>query len=342
MRALRHTLISMKHLPCLLAALLMTAGGTTAWGGGKASALEAYRTLQTRIGAEACAVLVAVHGEQGQDQPSEWNFLTINNQSPNLGQQFAVDQNGVVDRGVPSGLYPSETPPGFIDLTQWLVDSPYAFQLLHQSAVRARVAFNSVDYTLVAREYGKEPVWRLEALDVKGRPVGQVDLSAKSGSVFRTVWYYWDEADGGTAWQGPRIVDSLLSEISAESSGQPRALEGEAGGHPLAGNAADRSPVAEAKEKEKGGLFSRLRRNRPLFGSPSTNPPAPVSVPAAVPSAPVSSPEMAPEAGVAVPVPPGQAPSGPTAEVAPAPLGTPVAPRNPGMTDSTRFLPPNR
>lgn len=311
----------------------MTAGGSSAWGGGKTSALEAFRILQTRIGTEACEPLVAIHGEQGQDQPAEWDFLTVNNQSPNLGQEFAVDQNGVVDKGVPSGLYPSETPPGFIDTTQLLVDSPYVFQLLHQAAVRARVAFNSVDYTLVAKEYGREPVWRLEALDIKGRPVGKLDASAKSGSVFRTVWYYWEDADAGTAWQGPRIVDSLLSEVAVASPGLARPGEGEAGGRPLAGNVVEHPQTSEAKEKEKerGGLFSRLRRNRPLFGSPATNAPVPA------PSAPSVSPEMAPEAGVAVPVPPSGPGSGPTVEVTPAAPGTAAAPRVPAAP-----YPPNR
>jgi hypothetical protein len=309
----------MRQLHCFLAGLLIAASGFVARAEDKYSALEAIQALQSRFGPDVCEVLVAIHGQQGQEQPEEWVVLTLNSQSPNLGQQFAVSRNGVVDKGVPPGLYPDETPPGFINRSQVLIDSPYAFQVLQQAAVRAHVGFNSVNYTLVAKEYGKEPLWRLEPMDVKGRPVGQLDLSAKSGMIYRSIWYYWDEADAGSAWQGPRIVDSLLAEV--------------AGAGDFAGSAAPvgapvrAQPVEAAKPepKEKGGLFSRLRRNsRSLFGnSASSNPSsssAPVSAPVQTAPAPNAAPVgMAPEAGVAVPVPAGDTPTGPTAEVAPAP-----------------------
>lgn len=329
----------MRRLQCFLCGLVLAAGGLHAWGGGKNSALEALQALQTRIGPEACGVLVALHGQQGQDQPEQWIVLTLNSQSPNLGQQFVISQNGVIDEGVPPGLYPVETPPGFIDRSLVLVDSPYAFQTLNQVAVRAQVAFNSVNYTLVAREYGKEPVWRLEAIDAKGRTAGQVDLSATSGAIYRSIWYYWDGVDTGAAWQGPRIVDSLLSGTAPENPPLLQPGEGGGGGFPLAGAVPERAPVAEpvrppvpdAQEKDRGGgLFSRLRRNsRPLFGGSSAPVPA----------------DPAPETGVAIPVPPGEG-SAPTVEVAPAGPGDP-APMAPRTTETVPrgdglFMPPNR
>jgi hypothetical protein len=335
----------MRRVLCFLAGLAIGASGFHAWGGERNSALEALQALQTRIGPDACEVLVALHGPQGQDQPEEWIVLTLNPQSPNLGQQYVVNRNGVVDKGPPPGLYPSETPPGFVDRSQVLIDSPYAFQVLHEAAVRARVAFNSVNYTLVAKEYGKEPVWRLEAMDAKGRPVGQVDLSAKSGAIFRSVWYYWETVDGGAAWQGPRIVDSLLSDTALGSPGLSRPLEGEPASVPLASGGAIRGPNAETvkqtspEAKEKGGLFARLRRgSRSLFG--------PLTAPSPSPPSPSPSVNTAPEAGVAVPVQAGES-AGPTAEVAPAnPQTSPM--RVPSTQDSVPrpegrpFSPSNR
>lgn len=339
----------MRRLHGLLLVVALAASGLDARSEERGSALQALQSLQTRVGPEVCDVLVAMHGEQGQDQPVQWVILTLNAQSPNLGQQFAVSEKGVVDEGVPPGLYPEEIPPGFFARADLLVDSPYAFQALNQAASRARVQFNSVDYTLVAREYGREPVWRLEALDTKGRVVGQVDLSGKSGTIFRSIWYYWDSVETGSAWQGPRIVDSLLSEAAVQSPEQPSQPGNGAGAYPLAGTYPERAPAAEpvrtgtsdAKEKEKGGLFSRFRRpSRPLFGgsSPSSPAPAPVAVPV-IPAQP------APEAGVAVPLP--SDPSAPTVEVAPAggamlePAPAPAVP-DPVRRADTMLLPPNR
>ena len=338
------TCFSMRQTYRFLAGFLLAASGFHAWGEERSSALEALQALQTRIGPDACQVLIAIHGQQGQDQPEEWLILTLNSQSPNLGQQYAVSRSGVVDKGVPPGLYPSETPPGFVDRSQVLIDSPYAFQVLHEASIRARVGFNSINYTLVAREYSKEAVWRLEAMDAKGRPVGQVDLSARSGAISRSVWYYWDEVEGGSAWQGPRIVDSLLPQSTPEGSGAQSTAMETAVNSQGAGGVRRGAPEAKEREKEKGGLFSRLRRgSRTLFGpssqspSPSTNPP---------PSA--AAPEMAPEAGVAVPVPAGESAAGPTAEVAPASspaagaVRTPPVPEPPARPSSGGMFPPNR
>jgi len=324
----------MKPSPLLFAIAFWATLGGLARAEGGLSALEALAILENRMGVDSAHMLVAMNGQLGQDQPAAWTILTLDSESPNLSREYQVDEGGVRDEGAPAGIYSRDVPPGFIDRTQLRIDSPEAFRTLDGEASRARIGFNSVNYTLVARDYGREAVWQVEAVDVRGRTVGWLDLSASTGEVFRRVWYYYDDASSTT--QGsttPHIFDSLIHGRAAE--GSPRASD-PARGATAQGSTAppseQRPPAAvrpqmerEEEEKERGGLFSRLRRGsrflrpggdespEPSGPSSSTMPTSPtVEVAPVEPSPPSSSSSSSPppvEEGRAIELPPGQGPS---------------------------------
>ncbi|MEO0446758.1 MAG: hypothetical protein AAF191_11860, partial [Verrucomicrobiota bacterium] len=168
----------------ILGFVICSPAGLQAEGG--PSALEALRKLAERMYQQPS--IIELRGERGQDQPEEWTAIIFDGQSPNFGREFRIDGLTVSDEGIPRGLYPTHLPAGFMPQSELRVDSSQAFRTLNAEAAQARIGFNSVDYLLTAEGRNGGPLWRLAAVDVKGRTVGHVEVSGVDGQATRTVW----------------------------------------------------------------------------------------------------------------------------------------------------------
>ncbi|MEM1441674.1 MAG: hypothetical protein AAGF67_04995 [Verrucomicrobiota bacterium] len=187
----------------LLAALLAMAPSMQA----QNSAREALGYISTQYGPKATQWVAEIRGRGGIPQPREWDVVVFDDRAPGLLYRFRTGVGGARDMGVDRQFYPEYAPAGYFSGNQIGVDSVAAFTIAEGEARKAKMAFDSCDYTLRVRDFSTEPFWRLDLLDVRRQVVGKIYLSASSGAVLRTIWIYRDQRarpDGQ-----PLIVDSF-------------------------------------------------------------------------------------------------------------------------------------
>jgi hypothetical protein len=175
------------------------------------SARDALTMVSNQFGPRSTQWVAEMRGTGGIPQPPQWEITSYDDRMPSLLYRFSAGLGRVGDLGPESRRYPVDVPVGYFSPSQVGVDSVAAFTIAEGQARKARVAFDSCEYLLRAREFSSDPLWRLELLDARRQIVGKIYISAKSGTVLRTVWVY---ADRG----GIRIVDSASPGGAAPTS----------------------------------------------------------------------------------------------------------------------------
>jgi hypothetical protein len=171
------------------------------------SVREALGIVSSRFGPQSVQWIAEVQATQGIPQPSAWQVLSYDERAPRLLYRFGADSSGDArDMGIDEIRYPKDVPVGYFNLNQVRLDSVAAFTVAEGEARKARMAFDSCDYLLRAREFSQEPMWRLQLMDAGGRVAGKIYISATSGQVLRTVWVYHGERSRSDGQ--PLIVDS--------------------------------------------------------------------------------------------------------------------------------------
>ncbi len=193
-------------LPIVTAAILGSPEVVQAQGDGMNSK-DALAELTVRVGDQALTHLVSMKGYEGVPQPSEWEIVTHDAQSPTLLHRYRVGLGYVRDEGPVEDQYPGKEPAGYIDYSQLRLDSVGAFTVAEAAALQAKMGFDSLNMALRCREYSREPVWILHLVNDEGLLVGKVHMSANTGRVFRTIWIYRDDIREGF----PTVVDSALT-----------------------------------------------------------------------------------------------------------------------------------
>ncbi|MES2709050.1 MAG: hypothetical protein V4726_20810 [Verrucomicrobiota bacterium] len=275
-------------------------------------ALLAAETLRRQVPDHSFNRLVEISGKDGNPIPLAWNVIAHDPRSPSTLVEYVVRGRKVEERGETSTFYPRVPPEGFFVLSRVTVDSEQAFRIADKEAGLAKVGFDSIDFRLRAREFSEEAIWTVRLHDTDDEIVGNVDLSASSGKVLRTVWYYRDPASGTM-----RIMDSSWP-------GTPR---------PSAAPAP--APLPPAAAFPPGTLPPESIPPEPLPPvpvDPARDPrpePLPVPVPGSIPPPeplPVPSPGSLPEPAP-LPVPePKPAPASPPKTAPPAPSLKPYRP----------------
>jgi len=144
------------------------------------SALEAMLAL----GEKYSGGILEVTGRSGSPAPREWVILARNPDSNGKLHQFKV-AGGQIVADVMS-LNPAETfrsSGDFISLASMQVDSGAAYMIAQKKAAACGASLGSVDYSLSARGKSVGPVWTLQCADSNGRPLGKIEILARSGDV---------------------------------------------------------------------------------------------------------------------------------------------------------------
>ncbi len=172
------------------------------------SVREALGIVSSRFGPQSVQWVAEVYATRGVPQPSAWQISSYDERAPRLLYTFGADSSGNArDMGPDEIRYPRDVPVGYFSPYQIRLDSVAAFTVAEGEARKAKMAFDSCDYLLRAREFSQDPMWRLQLIDASGRVVGKIYISATSGQVLRTVWVYHGQnarSDGQ-----PRIIDSV-------------------------------------------------------------------------------------------------------------------------------------
>jgi hypothetical protein len=142
-----------------------------------ATAYRALRVARAALGGEAFGRLVEVTGRDGVPQPYVWKIVL--KEGANGSKEIDVADGKIVAQRT-LGRPPAST--GVVKLQALNVDSGGAFDAADAQSRKARVRFDSVNYTLRANESG-QPVWTLELFNQNGAGVGTMRLTATDGTV---------------------------------------------------------------------------------------------------------------------------------------------------------------
>lgn len=142
-----------------------------------ATAYRAIRVARGALGAEALDRLVEVTGQDGVPQPYVWKIV-LKEGAAGSKEIDVADGKIVAQRSL--GRPPANS--GLVRLKELNLDSSGAFDAADTQSRKARVRFDSVNYTLRANETGK-PVWTLELFNQNGAGVGNMRLTATDGVI---------------------------------------------------------------------------------------------------------------------------------------------------------------
>lgn len=170
------------------------------------SARDALELVSRQFGSEQVTHLVELRGVRGVPEPAEWQIWVWDERTRMMVRKFRAGRGRATNEGSSEEYYPARSPFGFVRNDDLKLDSKAAFVIAEAEARKAKMGFDSLNYSLRCREFSREPIWTLELIDTAGQIVGKVYISGSTGEVLRTVWIY--RGTRGRAGGLPRIVDS--------------------------------------------------------------------------------------------------------------------------------------
>jgi len=167
---------AMKHIPLLLVLSLAMPLAAAA----QTSAYQALRTIGAARDQALLSRVLEVKGRNGAPQPAKWVVV--------LDDPLA--RGGVREIEVAGGKIVSERTPvkqtagaagALMDFHKLNLDSSGAFTVAEDLARKAKLGFDSVDYTLRCGDANAAPAWVVELFDAQRRSVGTVSIAADTG-----------------------------------------------------------------------------------------------------------------------------------------------------------------
>lgn len=138
-------------------------------------------------GARLTDALVEMRGLRGGPQPSSWTLL-FNDPTARGGVREIVVQDGAIasERTPLRGFSGVGDLPA-ISSARWKINSPAVFQTANSAAVRGKLGFHWLDYTLRADADTGTPLWILDLINYMGVRVGSMTVSGETGTVLRPL-----------------------------------------------------------------------------------------------------------------------------------------------------------
>jgi hypothetical protein len=202
-----------------------------------ATAYTAMRVVQKQLGADTLGRIVEISGRDGVPQPFLWKVVL--KESAGVREVDVAGGKVVAQRTIVRPVAALTA----IHLQELNLDSSGAFEAADAQARKARLRFDSLNYTLRSSETTGKPIWTLELFDGDGAGVGAMRLAAHDGATL--------------------TVDGRLARIPA------------AGGDPVVktppvtvtppvvenGGASDMAPAVIVEEEDfESGFFTRTGR----------------------------------------------------------------------------------
>ncbi len=149
------------------------------------SAYQALRAVGKERGEEVLNHVISVHGSNGAPQPAMWK-ITLEDSSARTGvRELEVKDGKIVSERTPM----SASAGSVMNFQKLNLDSEGAFKIAVKEASKARVGFDSVDFTLHGGEEGHPPVWVMELQDSSHHSLGMMQIAADTGAVVRSSLY---------------------------------------------------------------------------------------------------------------------------------------------------------
>ena len=182
------------------------------------TARGALTILEHQAGQAETANVVAIVGNNGQNQPAAWKLLVLDRGNNSQLREYTV-QNQHLTGPIAIQRDPKvDLPTTPILLTSLRVDSEEAFRIADDAAIAAGVGFDAVNYQLRWRGNDAEPTWQTTLVNSQGQVAGTVYIAASSGKV---MLQQFSNAKNGQLASGAARPPQNLTPVSGRSMQQP-------------------------------------------------------------------------------------------------------------------------
>ncbi len=147
------------------------------------SAYQALRALGSQRGEAILNHVIEVNGRDGNPKPAVWKILLDDPVARGGVRELEMSNGHVISEHTPIRQYTGAGPSVVMDFQRLNLDSPGAFTVANQEAVRLGVGFEKVDYTLRTSDSTGLPVWVLRLMDANSRVMQTVRVSADKGLI---------------------------------------------------------------------------------------------------------------------------------------------------------------
>jgi hypothetical protein len=159
------------------------------------TAYQALRTVGSQRGAEVLKHVIEVEGRGGVPEPATWRIVLDDPAATGGVRELDVAHGKIVAEHTPVQAYGGSAQAALIDFSKLNLDSAGAFTVAEKQAEKARIGFDSVDYTLRTGDGpNANPVWVIHMMDSSQHSLGMLTLAADTGAIV------------GTTFSGPQPV----------------------------------------------------------------------------------------------------------------------------------------
>jgi hypothetical protein len=174
----------MKNALC--AAIALCAGALPALAAPD-TAYQALRTVGALRGNDSLKHVIEVEGREGVPQPVVWRVVLDDPAARGGVRELDVAHGKIISEHTPIRAYTGSAAGALIDFSKLNLDSSGAFTVAEKEAQKAKVGFDSVDYTLRTGDGpNANPIWVVHMMDTSHHSIGTLSLAADSGAVVDT------------------------------------------------------------------------------------------------------------------------------------------------------------
>jgi hypothetical protein len=147
---------------------------------GKDSAYQALRAIGNQA---LLSRVMEVKGLNGTPQPEKWTVVLDDPLARGGVREIEIANGHIVSERTPVKSYSGSAEGISMNFQKLNLDSDGAFTVAEETAKRAHIGFDSVDYVLRCDDANSAPTWVLQLLDEHRRAVGTVNIAADNGTV---------------------------------------------------------------------------------------------------------------------------------------------------------------
>lgn len=145
--------------------------------------LAALKLLGRERGEVIAKTLVQVKGEAGDPQPVTWNITCLDATARGGLREYEITRGILVGERTPLRASSIAATAPLLSESKVKIDSDAAFQVVNKEAIRRRISFHTINYTLRTDPSSSEPVWQTRLFDNFGAHIVSVKVSAQSGNI---------------------------------------------------------------------------------------------------------------------------------------------------------------
>jgi len=173
--------LPMKKILCITIALVATALPVLA---APDTAYQALRTVGAQRGADSLKHVIEVEGKGGVPEPVVWRVVLDDPATTGGIRTLDVAHGKIIAEHTPVNSSTEPAAGAVMDFSKLNLDSAGAFTVVEKQAQKAKLGFDSVDYTLRAGDGpNANPVWSIHMMDASDHSVGDVSVAADSGAL---------------------------------------------------------------------------------------------------------------------------------------------------------------